>query len=91
MTRPRHGSLRSLVLHPHEERAPPQPNKNGTVKWFDQNLEYGFIVDDASGEEIFLHGSAISDRRIPSKGDAVVYSAGTRKNGKFGALSVKVL
>lgn len=89
--RHRHSSLRELVLHPHEVQAPPPPDKHGVVKWYDPNLEYGFIVDGDTGDEVFLHRSAICDGRILVQGDTVAYSAGTRRNGKFGALSVKVL
>ena len=32
---------------------------NGTVKWFNAQKGYGFITNDESGEEVFVHISGI--------------------------------
>lgn len=32
---------------------------NGTVKWFDAEKGYGFIANETSGEDVFVHFSSI--------------------------------
>nr|WP_050978493.1 cold shock domain-containing protein [Beggiatoa alba] len=51
----------------------------GTVKWFDKQSGFGFIIPDAGGEEIFVHFSNIipsepNGRRSLSQGQRVAYT-----------------
>jgi cold shock protein len=67
------------------------PELRGTIKWYDMSKGVGFLTPEI-GPDVFLHESALLDPdNQPSKGDRVLYSAGMRRNGKFGAPSVKVL
>lgn len=36
--------------------------KTGVVKFFNDEKGFGFIVDDETGKDIFVHKTALSDR-----------------------------
>lgn len=64
------------------------PRENGTVKWFNRNKGFGFIIRE-SGEEIFVHQRSIrpvgegGNRRRPSlqDGQAVSFQVAERDKG----------
>ena len=38
--------------------------KTGTVKWFDTKKGYGFITDDETEKDIFLHVTALEKSKL---------------------------
>ncbi|MBU6342155.1 MAG: cold shock domain-containing protein [Bacteroidetes bacterium] len=61
---------------------------NGTVKFFNESKGFGFIVDSASQEEIFVHISGLIDNI--REGDKVTFSTERGKKG-MNAVDVKVV
>ncbi len=51
----------------------------GTVKFFNESKGFGFIVDDSSGEEIFVHVSGLIDDI--REGDKVSFETARGKKG----------
>lgn len=60
--------------------------KNGTVKFFNESKGFGFIVEDDSKEEFFVHISGLIDR--VNEGDAVEFELTEGKKG-MNAVNVK--
>ena len=58
----------------------------GTVKFFNESKGFGFIVDDDSKEEFFVHISGLIDR--VNEGDAVEFEVTEGKKG-MNAVNVK--
>jgi CspA family cold shock protein len=59
----------------------------GTVKFFNESKGFGFIVDSASGEEIFVHVTGLIDNI--REGDEVTFSTERGKKG-MNAIDVKI-
>lgn len=59
----------------------------GTVKFFNESKGFGFIVDDSSGEEIFVHVSGLIDDI--REGDKVTFETARGKKG-MNAVNVKI-
>lgn len=55
----------------------------GTVKWFNAEKGFGFITIDDSGQDVFVHFSAIDmpGYRSLDEGQAVTFEVGTGPKG----------
>ncbi len=60
--------------------------QNGTVKFFNESKGFGFIVDDDSKTEYFVHVSGLVDK--VNEGDAVEFELTEGKKG-LNAVNVK--
>ena len=61
--------------------------KNGTVKFFNQSKGFGFIAEEESGNEYFVHVSGLVEEI--RDGDAVVFELTEGKKG-LNAVNVKI-
>lgn len=88
----------AAASRPHTERAPDRASTGrrerpesgagftvrslGHVKWYDEERGYGFIVDDETGEEYFVHQSALeSGSPALFEGQAVEFEVTHRQKG----------
>ena len=53
--------------------------KKGTVKFFNESKGFGFITDDETGKDIFVHSSGLVDQI--DEGDKVTYDEQPGKKG----------
>ena len=55
----------------------------GTVKWYDPQQGHGFISPDETGEDVFVHHSAIHGTGMKplSPGDRVEYDVADSEHG----------
>ena len=61
--------------------------KKGTVKFFNQQKGFGFIKEEGTGAEIFVHSSGLQD--TIRENDTVVYEVSEGKKG-LNAVNVKL-
>ena len=62
----------------------------GKVKWFNAKKGYGFITDDKSKKDIFLHVSALekSKLRVLKEDQTIIYDIKEEKD-KLQAINIK--
>ncbi len=53
----------------------------GKVKFFNSSKGYGFIVDDESGDDVFVHVTSLNGLKI-NEGDKVEYEIEEGERGK---------
>jgi CspA family cold shock protein len=61
--------------------------KNGTVKFFNETKGFGFIKDESSGQDIFVHASGLTENI--RENDNVVFEVEQGKKG-LNAVNVKL-
>ena len=63
---------------------------SGKIKWFNSKKGYGFIKDDESNKDIFLHVSALEDSklRVLKEDQKIFYDIKEEKN-KLQAINIK--
>ena len=61
--------------------------KKGTVKFFNESKGFGFITDNDSAEEVFVHASGLVDQI--KENDQVTFSTQQGKKG-INAVDVKI-
>ena len=66
----------------------------GTVKWFNADKGFGFISNDESGEDVFVHFSAIESQGFKSlsEGQKVTFETETdpKNSSKLKAANVRL-
>ena len=63
---------------------------SGKVKWFNSKKGYGFITDDETQKDIFLHVSALEDSklRVLKEEQTIVYDIKEERD-KLQAINIK--
>lgn len=55
--------------------------KNGTVKFYNESKGYGFVIDDQSGDDIFVHANGLKSGVTVKQDDRISYEVETTKKG----------
>lgn len=67
------------------------PNK-GTIKWFNAQKGFGFIVPDNGGKDVFLHITALERAgfKTIADGTKITYDLQTER-GKTAAVNIRIV
>lgn len=60
----------------------------GTVKWFNSQKGFGFIVPDDGGKDVFVHITALQHGQTLNENQAVTYDL-TEERGRVNATNVR--
>ncbi len=63
--------------------------KKGQVKWYDEFKGYGFIIEDSSNQEYFMHVLDIAGKI--KGGDEVEFEIEQDKDGRDKACNVRII
>ena len=65
----------------------------GTVKWFNTQKGYGFINPDDSGNDVFVHITAVQNSGLNglNEGQKVAFDLEEQRNGKVAAVNLAVV
>ena len=63
--------------------------RTGKVKFFNEEKGYGFITDDETGKDIFVHATVLRVEKL-EQGEAVSYEEEDGKKGKVAAQVVVI-
>jgi cold shock protein len=63
----------------------------GTVKWFNPQKGFGFILPEGGGADVFVHISAVEQAGLATLNDGqkVSFDVGQDRRGKTSAINLK--
>ena len=63
--------------------------RTGKVKFYNESKGYGFITDDETGKDIFVHATGVRTENL-NEGDSVSYEEEEGRKGKVAAQVVAI-